>query len=438
MPTLTRSTRAAAGALAVAALVGTAGPIAAQDPSMSPEQIQELQDKTQKFVEFLQNQDAYLPTVNLIDATKLPATFPYKDIQEHVVVDVAMGDGPSLPFMFDTGAGTLISAALRDANPSELVVETIGIAGGNNILITPTRRYPSLTVADSVTVTDVLASDPWEGGDGFHCITPNGLLGASSMQHAVWQVDYGTQQISVAASVDQLDHIKDAIAVPFSINQSNKMSPTPYVTLPIGNGQLTFIVDTGGGIPMTIEPAKLASVGVEVPGDAPTIKTLSGGAAGSFEGASQFMRMDLPFGDTDLSAPVAVAAGFGAGADGNIGHGFLKNFVVTFDFPNQTMYLSPLFEGTTVPDPADPVGAGYVFQGGKVILSNVPMGSPADQAGVKVGDVITEIDGQSVAGITADDYCAKYATGSVPKTITTEAGLTVAADRIAGFWKSID
>ncbi|MFN8621394.1 MAG: hypothetical protein U0869_11675 [Chloroflexota bacterium] len=60
------------------------------------------------------------------------------------------------------------------------MIKTIGIAGGNNILIAPTRRYPSLTVADSVTVTDVLASDPWEGSDGFHCITPNGLLGASS------------------------------------------------------------------------------------------------------------------------------------------------------------------------------------------------------------------------------------------------------------------
>jgi hypothetical protein len=442
-----RSARAYASALAVAALVVGATPVAAQGPSFTPEQIQELQEKTEKMLEFLANQDTYLPTVNLIDAAQLPVTFPYQEIQEHVVVDVAMGDGDGLPFMFDTGAGTLISRALQEANPSELVVETIGLAGGDtNILITPTRRYSSLTVGDfvadperqnAVTVTDVLASDPWEGGDGFYCITPNGLLGASSMQHAVWQVDYGTQQISVAASVDQLDHIEDAIAVPFMINEQNKMSPTPYVTLPVGNGQLRFIVDTGGGIPMTIEPAALAAVGVEVPADAPTIRTLSGGAAGAFESSSQFMRMAFPFGDTELSVPVAVAAGFGAGADGNIGHGFLKNFVVTFDFPNQTMYLSPLFEGTTVPDPVDPVGVGFVRQDGQVIVSNVAKGSAADQAGAKLGEVVTQIDSQSVEGITNDEYCARYANGSVPETITTASGLTLPADRIEGFFAPI-
>ncbi len=98
-----RSARAVASALAVAALVVGATPVAAQDPSFTPEQIEELQQKTEKMLEFLANQDAFIPTVNLIDTSSLPVTFPYKDIQQHVVVDVAIGDGPALPYMFDTG-----------------------------------------------------------------------------------------------------------------------------------------------------------------------------------------------------------------------------------------------------------------------------------------------------------------------------------------------
>ena len=428
----------AAGALAMAALVLSASPLAAQEPSYTPEQIAEFQEKGAKLQEFLANQDTYLPTVNLIDAAQLPVTFPYSEIQDHVVVDVAFGDDAALPFMFDTGAGTLISREIQEANPSELVVETIGLAGGGAILITPTRRYPSLTVADSVTVTDVLANDPWEGGDVFACITPNGLLGASSMQKAVWQVDYGTKQISVADSVDQLEHIDGAIALPYIIPEGNKLSPTPHVVLPVGNGEIEFIVDTGGGLPMAIEPAQLAAVGVELPADAPTFGTLAAGAAGAFEGTAQYARLPIMFGDTELSVPVAVAAGVGTIAGGNIGHMFLKNFVATFDFPNQMLYLDPLFEGTTVPDLADPPAAGFALQNGQVLVTTVPKGGPAEQQGAKVGDVITQVDGQSVEGITADEYCARFATTTTHETVTTASGATYDASPIEGFWASMD
>ena len=428
----------AAAALAMAALVVSASPLAAQEPSFTPEQMARLEEVTVKLQEFLANQDTYLPTVNLIDAAQLPVTFPYSEIQDHVVVDVAFGDDAALPFMFDTGAGTLISREIQEANPSELVVENIGLAGGGGILITPTRRYPSLTVADAVTVTDVLASDPWEGGDAFACITPNGLLGASSMQQAVWQVDYGTKEISVAASVDELEHIDGAIALPFTIQEGNKMSPTPHVILPVGDGEIEFIVDTGGGIPMAIEPAALASVGVEIPADAPTFGTLTGGAAGAFEGTAQFMRLPVMFGDTELSVPVTVAAGMGAGAGGNIGHMFLKNFVATFDFPNRMLYLEPLFEGTKVPDVDEPPAAGFALQDGQVLVTSVPKGGPADEQGAKVGDVITQVDGQSVEGITADEYCARFATKTPHETVTTASGATYDASPIEGFWASMD
>jgi hypothetical protein len=422
----------------MAALVLSASPLAAQEPSFTPEQMAELEAKAAKLQEFLANQDTYLPTVNLIDAATLPVTFPYTEIQDHVVVDVAFGDDAALPFMFDTGAGTLVSRAIQEANPSELVVETIGLAGGGAILTTPTRRYPSLTVADKVTVTDVLASDPWEGGDAFHCITPHGLLGASSMQHAVWQVDYGTKEVSVADSVDQLEHIGGAIALPFTINEQNKMSPTPHVKLPVGDGEIEVIVDTGGGIPLAIEPAQLAAVGVELPADAPTFRTLSGGAAGAFEGQAQYARLPIMLGDTELSVPVVVAAGLGAGAGGNIGHMFLKNFVATFDFPNQMLYLDPLFEGTTVPDLADPAGVGFVLQDGQVLVSSVPQGSSADQQGAKIGDVITQVDGTSVEGISADEYCARFATTTTHESVTTASGATYDAKPMDGFWSAMD
>jgi hypothetical protein len=427
---------AAIGALTMAVLIGTASPMAAQDPSFTPEQMAELEQKAAQLEEFLKNQDTYLPTVNRIDAATLPATFPFKEVQQHVVVDVAFGDDAALPFMFDTGAGTLVSKAIQEAHSAETVVESIGLAGGNQVVISPTRRYPSLTVGDAVTVTDALADDPWEGGDAFHCITPHGLLGASSMQHAVWQVDYGTQQVTAAASVDQLEHIDGAIAVPFTINEANKLSPTPNVAIGIGDGTIEAIVDTGGGIPLTVGPEDLAKVGVEVPADAPAFAALSGGAAGAFESLGQAIRVPVTLGDTEFSVPVTVAAGMAPGAGANIGHAFLRNFVATFDFPNQMLYLDPLFEGASVPDPQDPPAVAFAFMDGKVVVTTVVKSGPADQAGVKLGEVITQVDGQSVESITVDEYCAAYADPSAVESITTEAGITYDARPIEGFWSS--
>jgi hypothetical protein len=256
------------------------------------------------------------------------------------------------------------------------------------------------------------------------------------MQHAVWQVDYGTQQVTAAASVDQLEHIDGAIALPFTINEANKLSPTPHLTIGIGDGTIEVIVDTGGGIPLTIGPEDLAKIGVEVPAEAPAFAALTGGAAGSFESVGQSIRVPVTFGDTELSVPVTVAPGMGAGSGGNIGHGFLQNFVVTFDFPNQMLYLDPLFEGASVPDPVDPPAVAFALMDGKVVVTTVVKGGPADQAGVKLGEVITQVDGTSVEGITADEYCAAYADPSAVKSITTEAGVTYDASPIEGFWSS--
>jgi hypothetical protein len=51
-----------------------------------------------------------------------------------------------------------------------------------------------------------------------------------------------------------------------------------------------------------------------------------------------------------------------------------------------------------------------------------------------VGEVITQIDGQSVEGITNDEYCARFASGELPEEITTASGATYDAGRIEGFW----
>jgi S1-C subfamily serine protease len=107
----------------------------------------------------------------------------------------------------------------------------------------------------------------------------------------------------------------------------------------------------------------------------------------------------LKLGDVQVSGPVAGLSEDKGGSisdpnyEGNIGGGLLKRFVVTFDYAHQMMYLRPI-----APPPVD---AGRFDRSGMwinsgpngYVVTDVATNGPADQAGIKVGDVITRLDG---------------------------------------------
>lgn len=372
---------------------------------------------------------------NVLDADKLPITIPFKEVAHHVVVDMAVGDSEPLAFMFDTGAGSFLTTELAETHASQLIGEIKTASGGNKITTQSLRLYPSVTVAGSVEIREVLALDPWAvQNTPLYCVTPYGLLGASAMMNGVWQVDYGSNEITVASSVDQLDHIDGAIAVPFTPQPG--LSPTPLVELPVGDGKLLFIVDTGGGIGIAVNTADAASVGLEAAQDTPLITSMAAGAAGTFESSTAFVKTAVTFGDRKIDYPIAIGDGMAPTTQGNIGHNFLKNFVVTWDWSSNTMYLDPLAEDDSVPLPNPPGGGSLAWDGEKIIVGAVIPGSSAAEAGLAIGQTVTAVDGQSVEGATIDDFCTLFSAGA-HQTLTTENGTTFDISPIEGFYSEM-
>ncbi len=230
----------------------------------------------------------------------------------------------------------------------------------------------------------------------------------------MWQIDYQAKTVTVTASTDGIDHVTDAIAVPFQRDRA--LGGSPYTVLGVGNGQLPFLVDTGSPIGIVAGPKELASVGIEFGPDSPTQNAIPVGAAGAQE-------QDIPWVTTTLDA-------FGTKFDfpvgqleiipnaGNIGNAFLSQFVVTFDFPNNTMYLDPISDDGTLVDPPIP-GASIGWDGTNAIVSTIAVGGEADKAGLKVGEVVTAVDGTPITN--RAEFCAALNNPDV-KTITTEAG----------------
>ena len=101
-----------------------------------------------------------------------------------------------------------------------------------------------------------------------------------------------------------------------------------------------------------------------------------------------------------VNAPVADLSDAARGSfsdpnyDGNIGSGFLKQFVVTFDYGHQVMYLRRI--QPTPPDVGDFDRSGLWINAatGGYIVTYVAAGSPAAKAGLHTSDVILELDGR--------------------------------------------
>lgn len=414
--------------------VGFAALIAASAIPLAAQQLDLSETDKQKLVAlaaFLENLDDILPTINRIDPTALPVTIPYREIQSHVVIEVAFGDGDPVPLMFDTGAPTILTPEITNTHGGEVLAEMGGAAGGGRLQWNPLVMIPSMTVGDRLKIENASAETGWSSAGAFYCITQHGLFGAPAMRNAVWQVDYGTKEINVAASVDDLDHIEGAIALPFTWNE-NTISPSPIVELGLGDGKLTFIVDTGGGIPLTVNSADFASVGLKVPEGAPTSDTIAGGAAGEFRSTVSGVTLPIRFGETELATTVIVGDGMAPTTQGNMGHGFLKNFVVTFDWSTKMLYLDPLSEDGSVPKIGDGASVGLGHDGEKVYVSAVARGSPADRAGLTLGETVTHVNGTDVGGIPQADFCDIQEL--TLETITTEAGKSYDAKMIVGFF----
>ena len=134
-------------------------------------------------------------------------------------------------------------------------------AGGGVQTTQDIAAVPSLAVGP-VKIGSTAAISGWVGLDNpLSCVTQTGLVGANAMADAVWQIDYQAQTVTVAPSVEGLDHIDGAIAVPFI--PSEGLAPNPFIGFDIGTGSLAFLVDTGSDGGIAIGPKELAATGIE-------------------------------------------------------------------------------------------------------------------------------------------------------------------------------
>ncbi|MFV2064439.1 MAG: aspartyl protease family protein [Chloroflexota bacterium] len=367
-----------------------------------------------------------------LDESTLPVTVPFSFVAGHIVVEATFEDGEEpVALILDTGAPTILSDELADRVGGDVAGHMITAAIDGTTVTEEIVPVAELRLGDA-TFTDVGSIKGFlEPDNPLSCISSNGLIGASLMKEAVWQIDYGAKQLTIAPSVDGLDNIDGAIALGFDV--ADPASPSPRISLLAGDASLTFLVDTGSDGSLTINPDDLAGIGMEVDPSGPALGLVASGAAGSYDARLLFANVDLQLGDLQLDGfPVATIDSLQAG-QGNIGNAFLSNYIVTIDWPQGDIYFEPVSDDARPPaPPAAKIG----WDGERITVGSVVEGSDVAEAGLAIGQLIASVDGQDVSAATRDDFCELSVAGQPGDqyAITIDGGQSYQIGPVEGFY----
>jgi hypothetical protein len=336
-----------------------------------------------------------------IDNAAGRTTIPFQLLNNHIYAQVTIdGKGPFLT-IFDTGGNDLLTPDAAKALSVSSEGAAPGTGAGEGVVNTGFTRDVTFKIGDLVIKDPSIAVLPFEAPqvEGF---SEKSMIGFEVFRRFVTEIDYGKRTLTF---ID-----------PARFDPKDAGTPVPFVFyshLPQVKGSFEgipgmFDIDTGSRVELTLTHPFVEANGLK----AKHPKGVAGVDGWGVGGPSRsYITRGSQFTLGSVRIP-GVVAGFstdakGAFADpnyaGNVGSGLLKAFAVTFDYDHQIMYLRPV----SPPDPD--VGtfdrAGFWINtspaGFKIV--DLTAGGPAQAAGLKVGDEITDIDGAPASSIPISD-----------------------------------
>jgi predicted aspartyl protease len=345
------------------------------------------------------------PKVQLDESTRsegLLTSIPFQLYGNVIVTQLSVDDSIPLNFIFDTGAGGTII--------NENTADKLDIVGGEAV-----PREGATGMAEIVRSTDHVVS---LGDIGFQDVTLgiadidhiekrigmpiDGVIGWLILSRYAVRIDYDTMLIEIYDNNKfEYDFGDSGYALEV---QGTAIFTSVTTTFKSGN---TFtdkvLVDTGAGstfyfnTPFIEENDLLAEMDTYYERETQGISTESAHAYTT-------MLADLSIGDYEFSTlPVTMAiaeagASSWSGPMGILGNSVLKRFNVFIDLQQKRMSLEPnrLYDDQFEVNCS---GLELVTDGAfqKVIIDHVYAGSPAEEAGLEVGDEIVQINGANVS-----------------------------------------
>ncbi len=228
-----------------------------------------------------------------------------------------------------------------------------------------------------------------------------GLLGYDVLGRFTLELDFDRQVLTLHDPATYV-HRGGGSALPMTLRGN---IPTVDATLN-GSCRGTYIVDVGNASVLSVGAEQVMHCGL-MTARTKQVEHWVGGIGGAF--AERVCRLDsMQLGPFTLSQPIAGLTTHhqgGAGSievQGNIGTSVLERFRCTFDYAHGQLWLEPGTRYATH-EAFTRSGLSFTRWAGVVIVFRVVKDSPAEEAGLKVRDVLRAVNGRRIEQWTPEE-----------------------------------
>ena len=332
-----------------------------------------------------------------IDGGARETSVPFELINNHIYADVTVNGKGHYTFVFDTGGVNAVTPRVAAALGLKSEGKMEGRGAGSGHVDFGLTKIAKLQLGQAEVKDQPFVVIPFDAIEPAEGKEMPGMVGFETFRRFVTRFDYGSRKLTLIAP-DAFDAKDAGMAVPFKFNGNSIEIAGTY-----GGVQGNFTIDTGARSSLTLS-APFATAHDLYRG-ATVVDAVTGWGIGGPSRARVLHGQTLSLGSMSVERPVVEVSTDkeGAMADpsiaGNIGAGILKRYIVTLDYGRTTMYLKPATVAIDDLDTFDRAGVWINQDKDGFVVVDVTKGGPAEEGGLKAGDVITEVDGKSATSL---------------------------------------
>ncbi|MFA6286344.1 MAG: aspartyl protease family protein [Opitutaceae bacterium] len=329
------------------------------------------------------------PKVAVPSSGTPPVVVPAEIVGGHFIVTLKWNDSGPWRFLVDTGSTTtLVSPEFARRNnrgsrtPRDAAPVSVRSISGDTIPL----KSVTLGVIELGDVrfknTSALVYDCDELSAHFGQKI-DGVLGFPLFRHVLLTLDYPKARIVLQSPAD-------ASSLPGNTVRFNNDRRVPFIPVELDGRPFAALVDSGSDGSLHLNPAGLHPAFANGPRPGGTVATLTGDHPMEVGRLAQ----NLTVGGTTFTQPVAELTD----ELSSLGGGLLKNFRLTFDQTRNQMTFYRENDAPVVTPSFRSTGISFKKLPAYWRVLGVVPGSPADENGVRTGDLVTRINGEPVSG----------------------------------------